>query len=75
MLLWLLSLMVPYVNMDLAVNRPPPLSVAMFHRRGVTGEIRTCTLARTSEWDRNWERLLYVSKRRLFDSLLPFLIA
>lgn len=33
----LLFLMAPYVSMDITVNHPPPLSVAMFHRCCITG--------------------------------------
>lgn len=34
----LLSLMAPYVNVDITVSRPPQPAVAAFHRRCITGE-------------------------------------
>lgn len=43
--------MVPYVNMDVTVHHPPPLSVAMFHRCCIMGENNTSasSCARTTE--------------------------
>lgn len=39
----LLLLMVLYDKMDVTVNYPHPLSVAMFHHCCIVGKIHTCT--------------------------------
>lgn len=46
----LLSLMAPYVNVDITVSRPPQPAVAAFHRRCITGENLLPRIYRSRIW-------------------------